>query len=104
MLELRSKLDTLVLDNRAIWAREEARPPVKAPLLLLAPYYALCWVLDSVFDGRPIARFWFLETVARMPYFAYVSSLHLYETLGWWRRSAGSPLMILRFGGGQIPS
>jgi hypothetical protein len=24
-----------------------------------------------------------------MPYFAYVSLLHLYETLGWWRRSAG---------------
>ena len=23
-----------------------------------------------------------------MPYFAYVSSLHLYESLGWWRRSA----------------
>lgn len=30
-------------------------------------------------------RFWFLETVARMPYFAYTSVLHLYETLGWWR-------------------
>ncbi len=23
--------------------------------------------LDTLFDGRPIARFWFLETVARMP-------------------------------------
>ena len=22
------------------------------------------------------------------PYFAYLSSLHLYESLGWWRRSA----------------
>jgi hypothetical protein len=33
---------------------------------------------------RPIARFWFLETVARMPYFSYISMLHLYETLGWW--------------------
>jgi hypothetical protein len=23
--------------------------------------------------------------VARMPYFAYTTCLHLYETLGWWR-------------------
>ena len=23
--------------------------------------------------------------VARMPYFAYTSVLHLYESLGWWR-------------------
>lgn len=34
---------------------------------------------------RPIERFWFLETVARIPYFVYVSMLHLYESLGWWR-------------------
>ena len=86
--ELREKLEALVLDNDAIWAREKKRPQVKAPNVILIPYYALCWVLDAVFDGRPIQRFWFLETVARMPYFAYVSSLHLYETLGWWRRSA----------------
>lgn len=29
-----------------------------------------------------------LEEVARMPYFSYVSMLHLYETLGWWRAGA----------------
>jgi ubiquinol oxidase len=29
-----------------------------------------------------------LETVARMPYFSYISMLQLYETLGWWRRSS----------------
>jgi ubiquinol oxidase len=28
-----------------------------------------------------------LETVARMPYFSYITMLHLYETLGFWRRS-----------------
>jgi ubiquinol oxidase len=33
------------------------------------------------------ARFYALETVARMPYFAYVSVLHLLETLGRWRRA-----------------
>ncbi len=36
---------------------------------------------------RAYARFWTLETIARMPYFSYLSALHLYETLGWWRRS-----------------
>ncbi len=33
-------------------------------------------------------RFWVLETVARIPYFAFISMLHLYETLGWWRAAA----------------
>ena len=33
-------------------------------------------------------RFWVLEVVARMPYFAYISMLHLYESLGWWRAGA----------------
>ncbi|NJM74397.1 MAG: plastoquinol terminal oxidase, partial [Scytonema sp. RU_4_4] len=32
-------------------------------------------------------RFWFLETIARVPYFAYLSVLHLYETLGFWRKA-----------------
>ena len=33
-------------------------------------------------------RFWVLEVVARMPYFSYISMLHLYESLGWWRAGA----------------
>lgn len=36
---------------------------------------------------RAYARFYALETIARMPYFSYLSVLHLYETLGWWRRA-----------------
>lgn len=44
-----------------------------------------CSLLDNLFDEKPIERFWFLETVARIPYFVYVSMLHLYESLGWWR-------------------
>jgi ubiquinol oxidase len=43
--------------------------------------------LDKLFDGNPLSRFYFLETVARMPYFSYITMLHTYETLGWWRRS-----------------
>jgi len=36
---------------------------------------------------RSYARFYALETIARMPYFSYLSVLHLYETLGLWRRA-----------------
>ena len=93
----RYAIASLTLDDEAIWARERARTKdapsilgqsVDAPLVLLAPYLALCALLDGLFEGRPIARFWFLESVARMPYFSYISMLHLYESLGWWRRSA----------------
>ena len=35
--------------------------------------------------NRPLERFWFLENLARMPYFAYISCLHFYETIGVWR-------------------
>lgn len=43
-------------------------------------------ILRSKFT-RTYARFYALETIARMPYFAYLSVLHLYETLGWFRKS-----------------
>ena len=47
-------------------------------------------LFDTLFPGdtldRAFARFYALETIARMPYFSYLSVLHLYETLGWWRR------------------
>jgi ubiquinol oxidase len=44
-------------------------------------------VIDRVYRHRSIARFYVLETVARVPYFSYLSVLHLYETMGWWRRA-----------------
>ncbi len=40
-------------------------------------------------------KFWVLETVARIPYFAYISILHLYESLGFWR--AGAELRKIHF-------
>ncbi|KAK3258943.1 hypothetical protein CYMTET_32035 [Cymbomonas tetramitiformis] len=86
--ERRKRLKCLQLSNQAIWDRERARPEIEAPWLIKAPYYVLCYLLDALFDGRPIQRFWFLETVARMPYFSYTTMLYLYETLGWWRRSS----------------
>ena len=57
-------LKGLTLSNDAIWAREDARPSVPAPLVIRVPYLVLCGVLDTLYDGRPIARFWYLETVS----------------------------------------
>lgn len=78
----------LTLDDAAVAEREREREQrtkfkSRSPFLTRFAYEAACRMLDIVFVGRPIARFWFLETVARMPYFSYLSVLHLYETFGW---------------------
>uniref|UniRef100_A0A7C8YPK9 Ubiquinol oxidase n=1 Tax=Opuntia streptacantha TaxID=393608 RepID=A0A7C8YPK9_OPUST len=44
-------------------------------------------ILDTFYRDRHYARFYVLETVARVPYFAFISVLHLYESFGWWRQS-----------------
>jgi len=87
--ELQSKLKQLTLNSTAIWERERARGPIVAPLVIKLPYLVLCYLLDVVFEGVYVpSRFFLLETVARMPYFSYITMLHLYETVGIWRRSA----------------
>lgn len=51
----------------ALWCASPHQPPSPA-------CYVCVWqVLDVVYANRPIERFWFLETVARMPYFVYIS-------------------------------
>lgn len=79
----------LQLNNSAVETREKERQArqgrVNASAFVRFVYNVTCKVLDVLFDGRPVPRFWFLETVARMPYFAYSSCLHLYATLGWYR-------------------
>ena len=71
--------------TRAEVAREAAGEGVDAHPVSRALYDVGCSLLDTLFDERPIQRFWFLETIARIPYFSYVSMLHLYESFGWWR-------------------
>jgi ubiquinol oxidase len=39
-------------------------------------------IIDFLYQNTPIQRFWVLETIARAPYFAFVSVLHLKESLG----------------------
>ncbi|KAK9801410.1 hypothetical protein WJX73_007777 [Symbiochloris irregularis] len=99
--EMRAKLAKLRLDNAAVWEREHRREATpgwvahEAPWPIRAAYLSICWVMDVIYDRRPIQRFWFLEVVARMPYFSYISMLHLYESLGWWR--AGAELRKVHF-------
>lgn len=47
----------------------------------------LVFVINKVYRNRPYPRFYVLETVARVPYFSYLSVLHFYETLGRWRKA-----------------
>ncbi len=90
-VKLREKLDSLTLDSRAIWQREE-KTEVQAPIVVKVPYLLLCWLLDVLFEGQYVfSRFFLLETVARMPYFSYISMIHLYETLG---RNTTHPLSL----------
>lgn len=77
-------LKKLTLDDARVWKREQNREQIECPRMLMSVYYTLCYLLDIVYRNNPIGRFWFLETVARMPYFSYVSILQMYETLGWW--------------------
>ena len=79
----------LRLSNEAVRQAEERRikdgGKVDAHPVSQALYDLGCFFLDELFDERPIPRFWFLEVIARIPYFSYVSMLHLYESFGWFR-------------------
>ncbi|XP_058070822.1 ubiquinol oxidase 4, chloroplastic/chromoplastic [Magnolia sinica] len=44
-------------------------------------------ILNVFYHDRHYARFFVLETIARVPYFAFMSVLHMYESFGWWRRA-----------------
>ncbi|KAF6173228.1 hypothetical protein GIB67_026923 [Kingdonia uniflora] len=44
-------------------------------------------ILDIFYRDRDYARFYVLETIARIPYFSFISVLHLYESCGWWRKA-----------------
>jgi ubiquinol oxidase len=79
------------LDNEAVKQAEISRETQKEKKVETNPASRLlydigCFALDELFPGRPIARFWFLEIIARIPYFSYVSMLHLYESFGWCRQ------------------
>ena len=39
-------------------------------------------IIDFLYQGRDYQRFWVLEEIARAPYFAFLSVLHLRESMG----------------------
>lgn len=53
-------------------------------------YDIICFAYPVKGNDRDYVRFFVLETVARVPYFAYLSVLHLRETFG--QRFIGTPL------------
>ena len=53
-------------------------------------------ILDFIYSGRDIQRFWVLETIARAPYFAFLSVLHFKESLGL-RTATHFDLMVEHF-------
>lgn len=78
-------LEALKLDAEKVAAREQKRGVPESSPVVKVLFFSLCWALDRIYEDRPIHKFWVLETVARIPYFSYISVLHLYESLGWWR-------------------
>jgi ubiquinol oxidase len=51
-------------------------------ILIDTVYQLICVLYPVTGTSRDFARFYVLETVARVPYFAYLSVLHLRETFG----------------------
>jgi ubiquinol oxidase len=51
-------------------------------IMIDSVYNILCFLYPIRGTKRDFARFFVLETVARVPYFAYLSVLHLRETFG----------------------
>lgn len=84
--ERRDQLAKLELSNDLLWKYEQKRKPVdNVPLIMFLVYRSITYLLDKIYEDRPIARFYFLENVARIPYFSYVACLHFYETIGLWQ-------------------
>jgi len=51
--------------------------------LLMKLVDSLVLVIDALYKDKPYQRFYVLETVARVPYFPYISCLHYVETIGY---------------------
>jgi len=44
---------------------------------------SLVFCIDALYKEKPYQRFYVLETIARVPYFSYISCLHFLETIGY---------------------
>jgi ubiquinol oxidase len=86
----------LTLNTKALWEMEKREQHVEAPPAMMAIYYVICFALDQLYKTDPIARFTFLETLARQPYFSYVALYHCYETIGFWSIGSNAKLLHLQ--------
>jgi hypothetical protein len=43
----------------------------------------IVFLIDLLYEDKPYQRFYVLETIARVPYFSYISCLHYLETIGY---------------------
>lgn len=43
----------------------------------------IVFLIDLLYQNEPYKRFYVLETIARVPYFSYISALHYLETIGY---------------------
>lgn len=43
----------------------------------------IVFLIDFLYEDKPYQRFYVLETIARVPYFSYISCLHYLETIGY---------------------
>lgn len=58
---------------------------MKALIRIVVSFFV--FIVDVIYGDRSYPRFYVLETIARVPYFSFLSVLHLYETLGFWRKA-----------------
>lgn len=71
--ELPAMVARFKLDIDKVVASETQRGVPESSPVVKAIFFALCWSLDRLYEGRPIQKFWVLETVARLPYFSYIT-------------------------------
>lgn len=77
--EIESKSETAVLPTPAMM--DEGIYKFNK-VLIDSVYNVICFFYPVTGTKRDFARFYVLETVARVPYFAYLSVMHLRETFG----------------------
>lgn len=82
-----SPLETMAAATGASTAIAEARTMDEGiygfnKKLIDTVYDVICFLYPVKGNERDFARFYVLETVARVPYFAYLSVMHLRETFG----------------------
>jgi hypothetical protein len=76
------EVDTITIATKRPASKMDERIFKFNKFLIDTVYDLICFLYPVKGTERDFARFFVLETVARVPYFAYLSVLHLRETFG----------------------